>query len=462
MKHLLVASIICMLGQIVPGGPGAGLGSGGAAAGQGVGYVLPILKRDSLLNGLQMIVLEQRGTGAVTARLRINSGGLFDLATKGGLADITAGMLLRGGGGLTAKNVQEIVESSGLKINITVGWDSTDITISGPAESLDTIFDLLGRLLISPAFDEKELESLKAERIAEMKAEDKDDSQLVGRAALEAVYGSHPYGRPLRGTPESIAKIGGADLDYFHGRFYIANNSELIITGDATAEDVTRLGRAKLGAWKKGERVPATFRPPEAVGSRRLVVIDRKEAQAAHAAIAQEGVSRRASDYFAAMVMGEILSQKVSDLRGGSSGAEARTRIEARYLPGPIIVQLKGGPTEIVEKVEGVIAAMTSLRSAGASVDQVEAAKARVLNSFAERLRTTDGAAEIILDIELYGLGRDYLINFADRINAIAPADVKKAAETYLKPQSLVVVVAGPRSQIETPLKRLGAVTAMP
>ena len=56
-------------------------------------FVLPIAKRDSLLNGLQLITLEQQNTGAVAAHLRINSGGIFDLAGKGGLADITAGML---------------------------------------------------------------------------------------------------------------------------------------------------------------------------------------------------------------------------------------------------------------------------------------------------------------------------------------------------------------------------------
>ena len=124
--------------------------------------VVPIVKRDSLLNGLQLITLEQPGTGSVSAHLRINSGSLFDLAGKGGLADLTAGMLLRGAGGLTARNMADSVEQLGLTVKVTAGWDSTDIVISGPADSLDSIFDLLGRLLITPSFDQKELDALKA------------------------------------------------------------------------------------------------------------------------------------------------------------------------------------------------------------------------------------------------------------------------------------------------------------
>jgi len=84
-------------------------------------FVLPIVKRDSLLNGLHLITLEQQNTGTVAAHLRINSGGLFDLAGKGGLADLTAGMLLKGCGGLNAKNVADTIEQLGMTVSITTG-----------------------------------------------------------------------------------------------------------------------------------------------------------------------------------------------------------------------------------------------------------------------------------------------------------------------------------------------------
>jgi zinc protease len=428
-------------------------------AGQASGFVLPILKRDSLLNGLHLIVYEQKGTGSVTTRLRVNAGGMFDLANKGGLSDLTAGMLLRGGGGLTASNIQGLVEQTGLKIGVTAGWDSTDLIVSGPADALDSIFELLGQLIIKPAFDQKELDSLKATRIEAIKAEGLDDGESVRKKALEAVFGSHPYGRPLRGSAESLAQISRADLNYFHGRFYVANNSELIITGDATAEMVTRLARARLGAWKKGERVPATFRPPDPLQARRVIINDRP-GPLSHAVIAQVGASRRASDFFAVMVMGEVLAQMSSKL--SAAGSPVETRLDARYLAGPLTVEIKASPSEMVEKIEGVISMMTSLQSLLAAPDQVESAKARIINSFAERLRSSDGAAGVILDIELYGLGKDYLVNFVDRVNAIVAADVMRAAQTYLKPQSLAIVVAGPAGELEASLKRLGTVTAMP
>jgi zinc protease len=145
-----------------------------------------------------------------------------------------------------------------------------------------------------------------------------------------------------------------------------------------------------------------------------------------------------------------------------AAGSPVETRLDARYLAGPLTVEIKASPSEMVEKIEGVISMMTSLQSSQAAPDQVESAKARIINSFAERLRSSDGAAGVILDIELYGLGKDYLVNFVDRVNAIVAADVMRAAQTYLKPQSLAIVVAGPAGELEASLKRLGTVTAMP
>jgi len=428
---------------------------------QGSPFVLPVVKRDSLLNGLQLITIEQPKTGSVSAHLRINSGALFDLSGKGGLADLTAGMLLRGGGGLNAKAVSDTVEQLSLTVTVTAGWDSTDIVINGPADSLDSIFDLLSKLLIAPSFDQKELESLKAARGAEMTKDQQDDRLIVRHKALETTYGSYPFGRPARGTSESIGKIARQDLQYFQSRFYIANNSTLIVVGDASAEQVTRLGRSKLGAWRKGEKVPPTFRPPEAQTTRRVFILNRDEQQPAQAAISQVGLSRRADDYFAAIVMADVLATQSSKAASMHAATKVETGFEARLLPGPLVVSIRSSATDLANAVDSVLDVMARMQSAPLASELVESAKTRLIAAMSERLNTNEGAAEVILDIETYGLGRDYLVRYADRINAITPADVEAAARTYLKPQAVTIVIAGPASRFETLIKKIGAVAVL-
>lgn len=424
-------------------------------------FVLPITKRDSLLNGLQLIVMERPGTGTVTIRLRINSGAMFDLTGKAGLAALTAEMALRGGNGLSAKNIADMVEQLGMSLVHTVGWDTTEFVISGPKDSVDAMFDLLNRAILNPSFDQKEFDGLKAQRIQQAKNRQVDDGLVAREKAIETVFGTHPFGRLLGGSAESTGQITRADLSYYHKRFYIANNSELMVTGDTSIEQITRFARARMGSWKKGEVVPAAFRGPDRPVATRLQILDRPESDAVRAAIAQMGPSRRSDDYFAAMIMVDVLGQINARLAQGISGASIETELEPGMLPGPFIIKIKAPSNEIAGLIQASLEAMRGLQSGQPGIEQVEAAKSRLVGRMAERLKTDDGVAQVILDIETYGLGRDYLIKFAERVNAVTPADAQRAAQTYLKPQASVITIAGPASKLEEPAKKLGAVTVL-
>jgi zinc protease len=460
VKNLvLLAALALFSATISPIPSAAGPGPERDTRNQENGIAPPSVKRDWLLNGLQLILMEQRGTGRVRAHLRINNGAMFDLAGKGGLADVTAGMLLKGGGGLTAKNVADLVEQAELNVSVVVGWDSSDLVVSGPSTSIDQIIDLFGRIVITPAFDQKELETLKQVRIKAVATDLQETAEAVRRKTMEAVFGRHPFGRPMRGTAESIARISRDDLVYYHNRFYIANNSEILVSGDVTPQQLTQLARAKLGLWKKGEKVPPTFMPPDSHSRRQVFVLDRSSQQA-NAEVGQVAISRRAGDYYSALLMNELITA-ISSRTANPSGRESNieSRLESRSIPGPLVIAIQSPAERAVGSIESVVDAMSRIREGQFAAEDLTAAKQRIIQEFTARIQTPEGAGAAILDIEMYGLGRDYLIHFADWISAVTPADVTAAARKYLAPQALAIVVAGPAAQLATGLSKLGPVT---
>lgn len=424
--------------------------------GQSTGITYPIVKRDALLNGLQLMTLEKSGTGAVSLRFRVNSGALFDLSGKGGLSYLTAGMLLKGGGGLTAKNVEDTVEQSGIRLNVSVNWDATDIAVSGPTDALDTMFDLLGRLVTSPTFDQKDLDALIAQRTAALKAEPLSDTEFLYQKAAEIVYGTHPFGRPIHGTAESLKQIKRDDLLYYHRKYYLANNSMLFAAGDLTAEAVTKLARTKLGSMKKGEKVAPMFRPPDAPTSRRVVLVEKPEAATIQAVIIQNGISRRAQDYFAALVMSEVVRDRLMK----QVNQDVVLTFEPRIIEGPLIISLKSPADSLLNSITRALDVMSDLQAQPPASDQVETAKSRIISRYAELIKSNP--AESLFEVELYGLGRDYLITFADRVSAITATEVQQAAKLHLKPQATAIIVAGNTKAIENDLKKLGNVTTTP
>lgn len=421
---------------------------------------LPGVKRDTLLNGLTLLVVEQPGTAKVVVHLRINSGATFDLAGKGGLADVTAGMLLRGTSGLSAKETSEFVNQLGLTLNIQVNWDATDIIVGGSSQNFDNILDLLGRLILKPSFDAKELDSFKGSRVTELLAEKSTAASTAAKTAVGALYGSYPFGRPAEGTADSVAKISRDDVEYYHHKFYLPNNSELYVEGDVTADDVTHEARAKLGLWAKGQVARATFQPPVPISSNKIVILNQPDVSQPAAVLAQIGVSRQSADYFANLIAARVISE-IASKRDTVSGAQYRSILDARILPGPLFVEIESSPEKLSAAVDAGIAAMTSVVQGDVPADIVNRVKQEIVADFESKISTPEGSASALLDIEQYGLGRDYILNFSDRVNAVSADEITAAARAHLKPGALVIAVVGPASQIEGPMRKIGPVSVL-
>jgi zinc protease len=202
--------------------------------------------------------------------------------------------------------------------------------------------------------------------------------------------------------------------------------------------------------------VPANFRQPERLTSARLVVIDRAESPAGHAVLALIGVSRRASEYLASMMAIDIFNQLLAQ-----ANLAATAKAEARVLNGPLTIETSAPVGQLIEQVKSITALMTRMKAQPPTLEQVEAAKARMIAAMGERLRDPAATSDLILEVESYGLGRDYVLRYAERVNAVTPADIQAAASALLRPEAMAVALSGPAGQLESDARRLGTVTVI-
>src|SRR5262249_10469191 len=99
------------------------------------------VRRDNLLNGLQIITLERAGAEKVKCDLIIRAGAMFDLAGKTGLAALTQETLLA-----VNPQLKEEIESLQAKIDWGLNWDTTWFHIETPASNFDAVFEIqIGR-----------------------------------------------------------------------------------------------------------------------------------------------------------------------------------------------------------------------------------------------------------------------------------------------------------------------------
>jgi zinc protease len=88
--------------------------------------------------------------------------------------------------------------------------------------------------------------------------------------------------------------------------------------------------------------------------------------------------------------------------------------------------------------------------------EELTAAKESSIRSLPGDFETTGAIAGAISSIFVYDYPLDHYAALPEKYEAITQADIARVAKQYLHPDQLIILAAGDRSKIETPLKDAG------
>ncbi len=101
-------------------------------------------EREQLLNGLRLLFWLKPGSPDVILKLRINSGAAFDLAGKAGQMALLGDLLFP-----DPATVDYFTDEMGGKLDVSVNYDSTTITMVGKASEFEQIVEVLRNALLA-------------------------------------------------------------------------------------------------------------------------------------------------------------------------------------------------------------------------------------------------------------------------------------------------------------------------
>ena len=80
---------------------------------------------------------------------------------------------------------------------------------------------------------------------------------------FRTLFGAHPYGHPVLGTPSSVGRLAQADVRAFHEAHYGPSATTLVLSGDITEAAASALLDAHFGAWTAHAKFNASVPPAE-------------------------------------------------------------------------------------------------------------------------------------------------------------------------------------------------------
>jgi len=423
-------------------------------------------KRIVLGNGMVIFLQEDHELPLINGRAIIRGGGRDVPASKAGLIGIYAQSWRTGG--TTAKTGDELddfLEARAAHIETPGDVDSTGVTMNILKGDFDAVFPLFVDILQHPAFRQDKIDLAKTQTRTSISRRNDDPDSIRVREANKLGYGADsPYAR----QPEyaTIASITRDDLVAFHDRFVHPNNIILGFVGDFDSAAMEKKLRAAFGSWAKGPQAtkPADTGTPAKPG---YYLINKDDVTQSNIAVVHPShMMRNDPDYYAAVVMNEILS-------GGSfSGRlmnDIRSKAGLAYGVGGglfagwdhptlfnVVMGTKSGTT--IEAVNMLKQEVEDLQTKPFTEDELKRAKDAILNGF---VFTMDSKAKILnqrMMLEFYGYPADYWQKYQKGVESVTTADVARVAKKWVHPDQLAVLVIGNPKDFDKPLTSLGSV----
>jgi zinc protease len=425
---------------------------------------IPEIYPATLPGGLNLLGVEYDRVPWVSLTLMVKRGAETDPPGKAGVADWTAEFLTLGTRRRGQLELAQDIENRGASLQAQAGWDATTITLEGLAEDFPELLATLAEVVQTPAFPEAEFPLLQERRRAELAHLLDDPREFASSRYRRLFFQGAPYGHGIRGDLEELEGLGLKDLQAFHQREFAPQVASLVVVGMVPFSQVTEEAGRLFATWRGGgppspaySQAPAELCPPG------IYLLDRPEATQSEIRLGHLGLPRSHPDYFPLRLVNYILgeggfsSRLMSRIRS-DLGLTYGIRSSFSFLraPGPFLVSTftpAQNTAQVVAEIQGV---MAEVQARGVRPQELEEASSYFTGHFPLGLETPRALGHRVLAIDLYDLGLDYLKRYCEQVRQVTLEAATQAAQSHLRPESLVTLVVGPARQCAETLAQLG------
>jgi zinc protease len=433
------------------------------------GVKTPPFERVQLGNGSVLLLMEQHDVPLVAFHALLRGGATSDPPDGYGTSSLLAGLLEKGAGSRDAAAFAEAVASVGGNIETEAGVESISVRGSFLARDQALMVELLADMLQRPKLEHTQFDTLRARHIEFIRAaKDSNVGALTSIYGTASLFSGHPYGRPVDGSEASLGAIGHEALQRYYREQIGADRLILAVAGDfKTAQLKQQLTRAFAG-WRKAASPPPSVPKLERPTARRVLLVDAPDSVqsyfwAASLAVPRNDPRRAALDVTNTLFGGRFTSMLNSELRvrtGLSYGAGSR--FDRRTVLGHWELSSFTQTATTIEAIDLALATLDKLHAGAIDAAMLASGKSYVQGQFPLALETADQWAQQLASLELYGLDRRYVDDYAAAIDALALDDARRViGEVFPKSGELVIVVIGNAAAIREGLSKYGTVTQM-
>lgn len=407
--------------------------------------------RHVLSNGVVVLAQENRGVPAVAVTASFDAGSITDPEGLPGVAYLAAKTLDRGTQTRSAAAIADLLDDRGVSLRVAIARHTLTVSAVCLSEDLDEVLRLVADVVRRATFPGDQVEKRRIKAITSVRQDLDSTSSRASAAAHQLLYGpAHPYGRPRKGTPESLERITRTRLAEFSSTWLTPGALRIAVAGELEpAGIIARIARL-LEDWEPRPR-PLAIVPAPAPVDRALRVVPMGGKPQTDIAYAFSTISRLDPRYYAYLVMNTILGQFGL---GGRLADNIRERQGLAYYAystfdgmagdSPLVIRVGVDPENTATVLASIDAEVRALALHGPTADEFTDAVDSLVGGVPRLLETNETITEFLQLSEQFGLGLDYDRRLPGLLRAVTPIDVAEAAREVLDPARASIGIAGP------------------
>ncbi len=260
-----------------------------------------------LANGLTIVSEHMPHLESASLGVWIKSGARNETDSEHGVAHLLEHMAFKGTKSRTAREIVEQVENVGGDVNAATSAETTAYYARVLGDDVPLAVDILHDILSNSTLEEEELAREKHVVLQEIGASKDMPDDVVYDHFQAVAFADQAIGRPILGTPETVAAITRDDLKRFLAKHYRGPNVVLSCAGSMRHEELVALAKdrfADFDAATGEEPEPASY-----VGGGHLEERDLMETQIV---MGFEGRAYHVRDFYASQLLAAILGGGMS------------------------------------------------------------------------------------------------------------------------------------------------------
>ena len=400
----------------------------------------PLISR-VLTNGLEVVVLEDHSIPLVTVELAVKNGSFTEPPELNGLSHLYEHMFFKSNrASANREDYLKDIGQRGIVYNGSTREEIVNYYFTTTTPNFAVALRFLRDSVRYPLFDEQEFGQEREVVINELDRNSSNPYSAIGDEMNNRLFYKYPSRKSPGGNKQTVGTATTAQMRLIQGRYYVPNNSAIILTGDVKPEEAFRLTEELFGEWPRAEdpfkKYPLVEHPPLTGNEGSVltapvsnVIID----------IGWQGPSIGKDDAatYAADVFSYILQQPDSRFQRELVDTGLVNAVGVGYYTqrnvGPITIIAQTTPDKARAAVRAIYQQIARFNDKDYFTDkQLETAKA-ILE--ANELFSREKLSEYTHTISFWwsSTGLDYFRGYLKRLRATSREDISRYVTTYIQ-----------------------------